>query len=265
MNSVKDGKYNIEGQVFGRWKVLYRAEDRIRSDGHRESVWHCKCSCGENERDVLQRSLLAGISISCGCTRKKSNVKLKQVNRYDLETYEFGVGFTNAGETFYFDKEDYDKIRDYIWFVSSDGYIVSSTRLDSSKQRLHRLVVGCDDNALRVDHINHNKSDNRKNNLRIVTSSENLMNKRVGSNNQSGYTGVCYSSRKGGCWRAYINKDGKQYHLGYFDNIENAIKVRNDAEDKLFGEYSYRESMKIADNIKIGGINNGIKVQNQRG
>lgn len=98
-------------------------------------------------------------------------------------------------------------------------------------------------NEMFVDHINHNPYDNRKDNLRIVTSTQNSYNRRIQSNNTSGVTGVYYANDRNK-WRAYIKSDKKQIYLGQFDNKEDAIKARKEAEEKYFGEYSYDNSMK---------------------
>lgn len=80
-----------------------------------------------------------------------------------------------------------------------------------------------------VDHINGNKSDNRLCNLRDVTHQENQQNQTIASNNNSGVTGVhWYKSRS--CWAAKIKINGKNKHLGYFDNLSDAAAARKAAE-----------------------------------
>jgi hypothetical protein len=92
-----------------------------------------------------------------------------------------------------------------------------------------------------VDHINGNKADNRKNNLRLVTASQNLMNTKLRSDNTSGYKGVYYNKKNNKRYaRITVNK--KIINLGSFKNKEDAIKIRKDAEEKYFGEYSYNNS-----------------------
>ena len=95
-----------------------------------------------------------------------------------------------------------------------------------------------------VDHIKHKKYDNRKSELRKVTDSQNLMNQELSILNTSGYKGISWS-KSVQKWHVYINKNKKRIHLGHFDNIKQAIKVRQEAEEKLFGEYSYDNSMNI--------------------
>lgn len=99
------------------------------------------------------------------------------------------------------------------------------------------------DNGKRfVDHIKHNKTDNRKEMLRIVTPSESNMNHSKQTNNTSGVTGLYYH-KPSGLWVAYIKLNGKQIRKAS-KNKEKAIKKREELEEKYFGEFSYNESMK---------------------
>lgn len=83
-----------------------------------------------------------------------------------------------------------------------------------------------------VDHINGDGSDNRIVNLRVVTRSENNINKRMMSTNKSGVTGVSFLNREKK-WRARISKGGKELTLGVFNNFDDAVKARRVAEVKL--------------------------------
>ena len=83
-----------------------------------------------------------------------------------------------------------------------------------------------------VDHINGNGTDNKWNNLRAVSRSENGQNQRLQSRNKSGVTGVSYcNSRKR--WLAGVHFNGNGIHLGRFKTIEEAIKAREDANFRL--------------------------------
>ena len=94
-------------------------------------------------------------------------------------------------------------------------------------------------NKYDVDHINHNIKDNRKLNLRIVTRSQNNMNRSIQSNNTSGVTGVCYSKRLNK-WNVRITVNKKTFNLGWFSDYNEAVAVRKEAEIKYFGEYRYK-------------------------
>ncbi len=81
-----------------------------------------------------------------------------------------------------------------------------------------------------LDHINHNKLDNRISNLREVTHKENQRNKRVNIRNTSGHTGVSFDKT---CqkYKAQVTVDGKNKHFGYFQNVEDAAKAAKEARE----------------------------------
>lgn len=153
----------------------------------------------------------------------------------------FGIGYTFKGEEFYFDLEDYDKIKDYCWYKTRQGYIKTSYQKNNIV--MHKLVMGLYDNnnydKYDVDHIYHNKNDNRKSQLRLATRSQNSMNCKVKSTNTSGVTGVSWDKDRNK-WIANIKVNYKNIYLGCYDNIKDAIKARQDAEIKYFGEYRYK-------------------------
>ena len=230
--------------------VLRRGEDLIKKDGKREPRWYCSCDCGSNtEVLVLGYNLKNGNTTSCGCEHLKNAIrsgkltgkingkKNKKFNSYDLSG-EYGIGYTSKNEKFYFDLEDYDKIKNYCWHINNNGYVVNKT--EEGITLMHRLVMGLKKGDHReVDHIYHKTNDNRKDQLRIVSSSENNMNKSIPSNNTSGYKGVYYDKRYGN-WYAEIGVYNRKFRLGFFDDKNEAVKVRKQAEEKYFGEYNYQ-------------------------
>lgn len=180
---------------------------------------------------------MQGHTKSCGCLSVEKFIERnKKYNIYDL-TNEYGIGYTtNTNMPFYFDLEDYEKIKDYCWRENDKGYIL--TCIKDNHIRMHKLFVNNDF----VDHINHNLKDNRKSNLRPVTNSQNQMNAKLRTNNTSGVTGVYWNS-KNKKWVANIALNKKRIQLGSFENFEDAVKARKEAEEKYFGEYSYDNSM----------------------
>lgn len=235
------GKFkDLTGQRFGRLTVIERVEDYVSPKGCHAVQWLCKCDCG-NEVVALGSNLKKCSTISCGCFRKNPNIILRRKhNIYDL-TGEYGIGYTsNTNEPFYFDLEDYDKIKDYCWYQSDSGYILATLKKVDGKQkriRLHNFLMG----EFNIDHRNNNKADNRKFNLRKATVSQNIMNRTIKSNNTSGCTGVYWNKQKNK-WTAKIIVNKKQIYLGFFDKFEDAVKARKEAEDKYFGEFSYDNS-----------------------
>lgn len=228
------------GKKYGLLTVLQRAEDYIcQPSGLHERQYLCKCDCG-NTIIAKGHYLRKGLIISCGCTKKETEKKyFRKYNNYDL-TNEYGIGYTsNTNKEFYFDLEDYNKIKEKCWSEDPSGYIYTHFPRDKTIW-LHRFIMSPDDNLI-VDHINHNRADNRRSNLRICSYSQNAMNKCIQKNNKSGYTGVLWIE-KVHKWRAQIRKDGKNIYLGSYEKIEDAIKARREAEEKMFGDYSFKNS-----------------------
>ena len=83
-----------------------------------------------------------------------------------------------------------------------------------------------------IDHINHDRADNRIENLRIVTHSENAKNMRKNAKNASGVMGVSWEKNRSK-WQAKITVDRVQRHLGRFDRFEDAVAARRQAEKEF--------------------------------
>lgn len=240
-------KNDLTGKKFGRLTVIKQAEDYISPSNKHYSQWMCKCNCN-NESEIIVRSddLNNGKVQSCGCLKSEKtlmrNIQNKRFNTYDLSG-EYGVGYTSKGEEFYFDLEDYNKIKDYTWYKDKRGYIVTSKNRKIIK--LHRLIMDFPNLIYDIDHKHGDlsKNDNRKSNLRISTHSQNMMNSKLRSNNKSGVTGVSWDKNQNK-WIAYIGANNNTKYLGSFDVFENAVKARIKAEEKYHGEYSYNNNVK---------------------
>jgi hypothetical protein len=136
------------------------------------------------------------------------------------------------------------------WHVSHEGYANRMEWVIPRKTcrafRLHRVVLERmlgrslqPDEA--VDHINGDKLDNRRENLRLATWQQNSQNKPIQANNTSGYRGVRHVPGRKAHWRAVITVKGKSVHLGYFDTAEAAAAAYEQAATELFGEWKYQK------------------------
>jgi hypothetical protein len=133
------------------------------------------------------------------------------------------------------DIENVDKVRGYKWYLGSGGYVRSSINL-KDKESLHRFILNTPDNK-QVDHIDGNPLNNKRSNLRLCTPLQNMRNQKTPISNTSGFKGISW--RKDTCkFGAYIGVNGKKKHLGYFQDIEDALKVRQEAEQEYFGEFN---------------------------
>lgn len=115
--------------------------------------------------------------------------------------------------------------------VSVRGYVVfmHDRKLHSAHRVVWEMFNGPLDKGIEIDHINHDRTDNRIENLRAVDRTTNGRNISLGTLNKSGHLGVSKHT-DGVRWVAGIKVNGKRKHLGLFERIEDAIKVRKQAE-----------------------------------
>lgn len=229
------------GDIFYRWKVIGIGNDRINNNGRIFKTLICECQCKDKiVKSIEKRHLLSGSSKSCGCLQKeKASIANKKYNVYDLSG-EYGIGYTsNTNEPFYFDLEDYDKIKNYSWFKNKRGYINAHDSYNGTIIMLHRLLFNLSNNEpIQIDHINNkHKFDNRKSNLRICTMQENNRNRGLFSVNTSGITGVSFVDKMNK-WQSYIYVNYKKIHLGTYENLQDAIIIRLKKEKELFKEFA---------------------------
>jgi hypothetical protein len=182
------------GEKYGRLTPLYV----VGKTSYRVKIWHCKCDCG-NFKDIPSTSLTSGNTRSCGCLQKETITKIGEKtrfkkgwsldddmvpeNKYDISG-EYCIGYTPKGDKFYFDLEDYDKIKDYLWYTKEDGYLICQQ--NGRTIRMNRLIMDCTDSHKDVHHKNHVVYDNRKYNLEICEHYENMIATKTYSNNTSG-------------------------------------------------------------------------------
>lgn len=132
------------------------------------------------------------------------------------------------------DAENVDLVSSYQWAVGIHGYVTSGA--GKRQILLHRLVADAGNGCI-VDHVNRNKLDNRRSNLRICTCQQNMFNREQQANNQSGYKGVCQT--KDGLWQAQIQYCGRAVYLGRYGDALSAAMAYDMAAKRLFGEYAF--------------------------
>ena len=226
---------DLTGQKIGRWTVLERVEDTSYLAFPRKT-WHCICECGTHS-NIAETKLINNKNpdYSCGCTRNYKGIE-RTINNNEVVFYDdyVEIKLCNDKSTFV-DIDMYETIKDDHWTFSSDGYAVSSSGRFKFK-RLHRVIIGCeDDKSIIVDHIDRDKLNNRRSNLRTVTDHENGINQSKRKDNKSGIIGVCWWDRDQN-WLAQIKYNYKRYFLGYYNNFDDAVKARLRAELKYFGK-----------------------------
>lgn len=150
---------------------------------------------------------------------------------------------TNRGDKILVDNEDYEVLKKHKYYLDTSGYArrnnFKSSGPKNSHIYLHREVIKCPD-GLCVDHINRNKLDNRKCNLRIVTYLQNNLNKEKPKNSTSKYIGV--HKLRSGVFVGQIQFKGKKYYKRFKTEIEAAI-FYNEKAKEFFGDFARTNSV----------------------
>tara|TARA_B100000700_G_scaffold309090_1_gene387622 strand:- start:2169 stop:2759 length:591 start_codon:yes stop_codon:yes gene_type:complete len=167
--------------------------------------------------------------------------------------------------TIVIDTEDWDKAKEHRWRLGGrasqrypyaatniphpdGGYRINRTdgypRKRTTTLKLHHLIMGKPQRGKVIDHINHIGLDNRKDNLRFVTISQNNQNTRSAKNSSSQYKGVSWC-KQGNKWRAQIEHKRKSIHLGYHTCEQEAALVYNKKAIELWGEHALLNEVEI--------------------
>ena len=137
------------------------------------------------------------------------------------------------------DDADYEELSNYKWYYTASGYAArdarNTNRTEGRCVYMHKQLIPSDE---KVDHINRNKLDNRRENLRPASNALNLCNRPKQINNTSGYKGVSWSKV---CdkWSAELTSKGRKYHLGYFEDKDEAAMMLNFWAPFIHGEFAY--------------------------
>lgn len=169
-----------------------------------------------------------------------------------------GVGFVPLGENAkqgyaLISADDVYKVETNSWRLDSHGYAIKSVRKNGKTKNifLHHVVYKKPDKGMVIDHINRNKLDNRRENLREVSYSLNSANRsrRKSVKENRPYPGVRrVRNRRTGemynTWEVTIKLKEKFEYTGYFNNVDDAIKKRKELEKQLYGSVIDRRNRK---------------------
>ncbi len=135
------------------------------------------------------------------------------------------------------DDDEFDTVSMFKWHLHPSGYARMGYRVEGRviSASMHRFIMW-EPLGMQVDHINRNKLDNRKENLRLATNGQNKQNGLRYASNTSGYKGVHWH-KQAKAFRARISVDGVRRHLGDFRTAEEAGRAYLEAASRLHGEF----------------------------
>ena len=222
-------KRNLINMHFGRLTVTSEAQTVRTKSGRAIRCYNCICECGK-EVIVRGQALTSGNTKSCGCLEKE---KLSQEHpeRRKLQSVELinDYAVIKAKEDILIDIEDVEKISKYRWWIDNSGY--PRTKIHGQNIRMHVFITG----KKNLDHINRNKLDNRRSNLRECTNEQNMANRRKPINKTNKYIGVYKDKRRNNS--KYEARCGNVY-LGMFNTAAEAAKARDRAAVAKYGEFA---------------------------
>lgn len=214
---------DLAGKRYGKLTVLHRVDKRGKN-----SAWYCKCDCG-NEKEISAVALKRGQK-SCGCSMYDHYQEEIIGNEYTIDNNNVVHVVLRNGKEMLCDIEDWNRLKGYTWTTNTNGY--ASTMRKKEHYIFHILVLGKKDGYV-IDHIDRNKLNNQKSNLRFVTYQANSINTDVRKNNKTGIKGVGWlENRKK--WVARLMINGENKFLGHYDTKEEAEEAREKAEEKYF-------------------------------
>ncbi len=141
------------------------------------------------------------------------------------------IELSNSDKKVLVDNENYEFLNQWKWHLIPSGYCSRNNR---PKTLMHRLIMNTP-NGVTTDHINHHKLDNRRKNLRICSNAENQQNRRIMSNNKSGFKGVY---KRNNLFYFSIKTPFKRYYFPGFKDVLSAAKAYEEKAKELFGEFA---------------------------
>jgi hypothetical protein len=147
------------------------------------------------------------------------------------------LGFANAPELFIIDISDFDTIRNYSWYPKrSEWGTYCNGYVNKKVVVLHRFIMKAQVGQY-IDHIDKDTLNNKRDNLRFVTNQQNGFNRKVGKNNTSSIMGICWVESRNK-WNVRIKLNYKNIFLGQYEDFDDAVKSRLQAEKLYFDDFA---------------------------
>lgn len=187
-----------------------------------------KFICKQCGKEYYKPDCFRNIKTSFCCRECQNSYGKDKHKNFKKNKFIIRDGYCLLNDYFKIDIEDIDRIKNLNCYISKKNTGYGSFMLNKETILFHRWLMNCPEKYV-VDHRNRDVSDNRKQNLNIVSRSKNSQNKKVQSNNKVGYKGI-HKTKSG--YRAGI-KVGIKHIRKHFRTLNEAIKWRKQMEQKL--------------------------------
>lgn len=211
--------------------MLECSVDNCNNTSENTTVYTENCKFG---RDLCERHYNQMLRL--GKILKRTRYDPNEIVKYD--DYAEVVLYNNDGievARTKIDLEDIKKIKEFKWYRDDKGYAFNGTE----NRKMHRVIldlVKYRDSKIKVDHINGDPLDNRKENLRKCTHAQNLRNRNFEKGSEN-FNGISFNKlvKK---WETYITVNDERIRLGFYKDKIEAMAARLEAEIKYYGEYA---------------------------
>lgn len=242
---------DLTGMKFGRLTV-----ESFSHSEYSHSHWNCLCECGNKEVKSISYLNKSKFKMCKECmhsyTKKEPQITEKTYVPFEEIAYQTKENkidiqgdVTIFNDSVIIDTKRLEEILSFKRYVSvnSGGYPYINWR--GRELFLHRFVVELpqyfdNETQLIAEHKNGNRLDCREENLRVCHKSKNAINCGIYKNNVSGYKGISWNPRLNK-YQVGLQCGKKSHYLGVYTNLEDAVRVRKEAEEKYFKEYNRNE------------------------
>lgn len=217
---------DLTNKEFGDYVVL-NEKRKLNNDSH--YAWNCKCKkCGKTrwfrKREMKPNCLCKNDEHSSHTTIRKGKNRYRYCGDYVY------VRLSNTNDEMICDADVWERLKQYTWHKAKSGYVGTNYYGNEHKYMLFHRAIFNIENGLIVDHINHNRLDNRIENLRYTTYQGNNINKRSTSNNSSSGMNGIYWDVKREKWIVELSLNSKCYYFGGYEELDEAVKRRDEVK-----------------------------------
>ena len=220
---------DLTNQEFNR----LTAKRLVGRDKWGQTLWECECSCKDHKIIIVRAGdLKSGRVKSCGClliehAKGQAEKNYKPNSFMVTEDPKVSLMTDSRGNSTFVDTEDVERLSKFCWYKHTNGYWVSYTPF----QQLHRFIMNCPRGKV-VDHVNFDKDDHRKSELKVCSQRENNQNTRTRNTKIDKDLPVCVRRTKSNRYEAFITRNGIHY-CKTFDSVEECVVWLNDIRNKV--------------------------------